>query len=448
MDRLKAWFQHHFGELFASDPYVNLAVLTLIAGAPITKAPALTVAAGFLLALITLWRYLRGRRPDGVSLLIMINYGYWLTSAVLVGFVPLRMFANPAFWRWDGRIFFAFVPLLFFLSSKFSLRQARTLVTVLLVVSVPICLLGLAQYVLRSDLGLPVELAKPVPGGKLWEFHGLMKSHNAAGTFFGGVALTWIILLTLAWREDYPLPKSILLGMTTLVFIAFVFTLSRTGYLAFVAGFALLATRLIHRRIQWRLVGAIAVVLIAITALAAFESDVPERIKTTSFDDNNVSKRLHYWTTSIDLIPKSPIVGIGFSRWNDYRYVDNGRAYFKGIKGIAMTPANVPIVNTKGTPHNSYFAFAVETGLFGLGLVLVLWYAIWRRLASLRIEETDGEFGAALKLAAMSLVPFALAAALVGHALSSPATMLPFTIVAGLAIAAANLTAEGSQPDQ
>jgi O-antigen ligase len=115
----------------------------------------------------------------------------------------------------------------------------------------------------------------------------------------------------------------------------------------------------------------IAVVVIALGAAVLAVQLVPEksfeRLATTKseIEEGTLNSRLRIWKEGISLIPQRPLQGVGPAGW---------------YPAVGMRIGNV-------APHNTYLAIAVEEGLVGLFLYLLLFAVLLKRLMALPTFE-------------------------------------------------------------
>lgn len=419
-------------------------IFAFILASSLNVNPLPAIAVVLLLTAAWLVNMIRGVGVEKLSATILTNYGYWIVSLFVLANVPLATFLDYNFFRWDGRIFFFYAPLLFFCSVTVIERHARRLLLAWLLLTAAICGIALLQYFVGLPLPGGYEMAptEATPQGYHKLINGLQNTHNAAGTYFSLAAMTWLILLVGSTRHDFPLPRWFLWACTVTIGLAFILTLSREAFVGTIAGLSFQSYRWVTRGRFWQVVAAGMAALILFGIVVASNSAVNDRVFATSAADHNVSTRLDEWSSTARLIASSPVVGIGFSRWNDVfdcqinvcRRQDNGFGYV-GIPGLVRLAVGFPAGNGDASPHNSYVLTAAETGFLGLGLLLLLWAVMFRRVGDVIRWATPGSFDQRLGWAAQATIPYALADAMFAHGLGAPAVGLPVSLVVGLAIA-------------
>jgi len=106
---------------------------------------------------------------------------------------------------------------------------------------------------------------------------------------------------------------------------------------------------------------------------AWIQPEVSQRAEElTSTDDPNVVERFVYFERAKDDFLASPLIGIGFGRYND------DFLSFSGIRNVVYVATQGEIVNESTHAHNSYLHFLAEGGLLGFGLMMGIWTSAYR----------------------------------------------------------------------
>lgn len=148
-------------------------------------------------------------------------------------------------------------------------------------------------------------------------------------------------------------------------------TQGRTGYIVIIA----LSIYLIFALLQWRNIllglGLVAVILISVymsapkiqarvvLAIHEIQTWQPKQGNNAA---SSMGTRLDFYTNTINIIRKNPILGVGTGSFE--------AAYAKEITGTAMAPAK--------NPHNQFLLFWAQTGIVGLAAFLYLLWVAWR----------------------------------------------------------------------
>jgi O-antigen ligase len=194
---------------------------------------------------------------------------------------------------------------------------------------------------------------------------------SATGFDPNDLGMLLALALPMAWYISFtarnPLHRWLNRAYFAVGTLAILLTSSRGALLA--AGVAMLV-------IPWTLtkVGKglrVAVVVIGLGAAVASIKLVPERsferLATTrsEIEGGTLNSRLRIWQEGLALIPKRPLQGYGPAGW---------------YPAVGQRIGNV-------APHNTYLAIAVEEGLIGLALYLMLFGVIFVRLQALATFE-------------------------------------------------------------
>jgi O-antigen ligase len=147
-----------------------------------------------------------------------------------------------------------------------------------------------------------------------------------------------------------------------------------------------------------------------------------------NLEHHNLVVRVYLWKYALHLARSSPLIGVGFGRFND-SYPD-----FRGIKHVVWLMVDAErnlgsgidweaeqLMVSTGNAHNSYLHIAAETGVLGLALFFGLWWCIWK---SCRTDDhqtpSADSFEQAYAAGCRSTIIALLVAALAGHALCAP----------------------------
>lgn len=382
---------------------------------------------------------------DRISALVLANYGLWLTSGLLTGSVSLQALTSEDFWSGEGRIFLYYLPIIGLGTLSFGGSQLNFFYqTCKVLIFAGLCLLSVS--VLTNNPGLSMG------GDSGRMFVGLMTSHTGAGTFWASITL---FMLIVGMHTDNR-------GDFVWGFLALMLVLATDSRQSFVSLFAAVIWYCFRQRRLGPILGLAALVAIAVL-LAGFTNSMRHRwteLKDTrtldrvietlkhidgaseltllgsDTDNFNIDARVYLWGYSLDLIKKSPFVGIGYGRFNDQDRIFRGlNGYFFVQTGGTMShseqndiQANA-IVNP-GNAHNSYLHIFAENGIVGLFLLLFLWWNLYQHLESGRLPYGAlNRFEQGCLFAFQALLISALVGALFGHALASPA--LGVVVMAG-----------------
>jgi O-antigen ligase len=146
------------------------------------------------------------------------------------------------------------------------------------------------------------------------------------------------------------------------------------------------------------------------------------RTDTIGSKDANVLQRVLYlWPRAVYLFLESPIFGTGYGSYNDIPYEIRGVPYVVAFND----PSEV--IYSSAHAHNTYLHVLAETGLVGLGLLTVMLVTMRKSFDSMGPPSVQLGFKLAFWVAVFS--------SMTEHRLFTPAQMLPFTILYGMALA-------------
>jgi hypothetical protein len=356
----------------------------------------------------------------------------------MIGSVPESLGQWPRWINRDGRVLVALLPLILIGTTRVRLPDLRMTVRtieVIVVANVPVFIAGL--------VGVPVihEIAFA-----RFTFSGLTSSHHAAGMVFGASA----IILAAARRSPelgIRPPMALIAGALVLA----IGSGSRTAVVGLVVAAFWLAyerkrlTELLRVSLAVAVLGGFALVLsdkLAGTVTGFLSPDLwsaawqqftigmgsTESVHYAGGSAgagegyiSNILSRFFYWGIAMGLWLRSPLVGIGSFRFNDVDMT------FTGVEGfVQLATTGVDRSDDLIGAHNQYLGILVENGILGLVLLLSIWIVPYRHIAKRialppRIRESGRQ-----------MVPFALATALTGYTLESPA--LTFVCLTWLAL--------------
>ncbi len=405
------------------DLIVALAWLAAILGNRNVWIPAVGMAAVNLRGLSL--RIVNGLDLKRIEWAIVLFLGYWLLNYSW-STADLENLYSFDFLRRDGALLVTYP--LFFMLLGWTLRPKLVrgfwtlFVTILALLAIPG--LTLALYLPHprffEDLGLVGF--DYIVGQNM--FFGWYEAHNTAG---GVYAIAAIFALALLQEQSRWKRKMFLWFLFLACTTGLLLTYSRGAYLGFMAGALLiLPVRKLGRVMKIALLAAVPTV-----ALVMMTSKVLDRIDTMTDPYHNTNAyRLAVWDDAITCFELSPLVGIGFGRFND-RMVQ-----FKGVKHLAWVGVHGEIVNNDAHAHNSYLHFLAEGGIIGLALSLYVWWCAWTELSLLarRLRKTEMY---AVCGAAKACLAVVLMTAMTEHMLGRGSVILVLMGVVGMTLAAA-----------
>jgi O-antigen ligase len=194
-------------------------------------------------------------------------------------------------------------------------------------------------------------------------FHGFFRAHNAAGAIYAMATLVAFALLVSGKSPTLLSLPALWVGCN---FIGLVLTQSRTAYVSFIITLLLVFFR---KQASWR--NALkfgSLILVPLLYILLVQPDVNQRTEAVSnLEDPNVVQRFLYYQRAFEDFAQSPIIGIGFGRYNDEL------KSYSGVPGLVYFATSGVSVNDDSHAHNSYLHFLAEGGILGAGLMVAVW---------------------------------------------------------------------------
>lgn len=334
----------------------------------------------------------------------------------LVASVPVQLWFTYEFLRRDGKVAVAVLPLIYGYVVGHSPLTVRRLSALFVTTTAVVAALGAVEYAARLANGqLTVGLTERL-GGMLY-FRGFHESHNAAAGLYLVAAMI-------------ALGQSIRTGWTRRTWaygfvacsLAVLLTLSRAN----IAGLLVVLAFLVVKGTSGAFRTYVLVVVVS-AVVAAIPTNLGRFGEVRHYEQAaNIVSRIEYWRRAIDYTARSPLLGVGFSRFNDLEI--NG---FQGVKHLWQQKADPLLRTDDHHAHNFVLHVLAEMGIAGL----VAWVAFLQHTAralrghlSHSSDEADlGGVAHGLLLALGAL----LVSSLVDVNLTAPATMMPFYFFVG-----------------
>jgi O-antigen ligase len=376
------------------------------------------VAGPLALFALTIWAGAAAGRADTLPSAV-----FWGTSVVAISVIS-SLFASVPIWQWftyeflrrDGKVAVAIAPLLYASVVKHPARTVRQLSALFVGTVAVVAALGGVEYGVRlTNDKLTIGLTERLEG--ILYFRGFHESHNAAAGLYLVAAMVALgESIRAGWRRR-------MWGYGFVVCsIGVLLSLSRAnigGLLAILAFVAFTGASKGLRR--YLLAVVVCAVVVAIPTNFGRFGEIRNYEQVA-----NIVSRIEYWHRAVDYTVRSPLFGIGFSRFNDFE--TNG---FQGVKYLWEQKRD-PLVRTNDEhAHNFVLHVLAETGLVGLAVWLAF---LWHMVGALRehLKRSSGEtslsgvaHGLLLALGAL------LISSLVDVNLTAPATMMPFYFFVG-----------------
>lgn len=220
-----------------------------------------------------------------------------------------------------------------------------------------------------------VAVALELPGmSPLDPYQGaiFMKSHITEGFLLGILTLLNGALVLFGRHQTYRFLG--IAGLTLASVVAFYLTNGRTGFLSVGLAFVMIGCYWVsNKKSVWIL---IATLLIAVSFVFSSSDRVQNRV-TEGINDlhsyvqegnakTSMGLRADFWISGLKMVAQAPLLGHGAGSFKE-----------EMKKQISANPNDAEKVIT-ANPHNDFILLAVQTGLIGLTLLLVLLWRIYR----------------------------------------------------------------------
>lgn len=405
--------------------------LVLLAGMLGNRQPFIPIAAiALVIVRASVSRIVKGAGFKRLEWAIVGCLGYWLVN-YFWSTRDLNNLVSYDFLRHDGAFLVSYTTFIFLLGWTLSPRNCElfwlTFVAALALIAIPGILIGIHFPMPWFLQNLIDDLALTVPDQNVGErmYLGWYEGHNTVGIVY---ALASVITLTMVEQQVLGAKRKLFAWLLFLCCLGgLAFSYSRGNYIAFVAGaLFVVPLRKFSRAAKVGLtmvVPAVLVVLLSSSAVGHIDTI------TDPYYGTNAA-RLDIWSDALQQFSNSPLVGIGFGRFNDESVV------FKGVKHILWVGVSGRIVNNDGHAHNSYLQFLAEGGVVGLFVTMLVWWFAWAELSSFQHKLPKWKQAWLLK-AAKGCVVVMLVEGLTEHVLGRGVGVLVSSALIGLTLAAA-----------
>jgi O-antigen ligase len=390
------------------------------------KFPFLQITAISLnLALFFFFLAATGKLKAGsfkATLYLAVIYAYFLLSYLISGQSVSELFSYN-FIRRDGNFFFSYLPFLIFSMAEVKSAPIAKYAFIFLVISsVTLGVLGIVEYIsgidvmfVRTDLGHRLMVA-------------LNEAHNATGSIY---AITFLIVFAvflfncrLKWM------MGIAVGI---LFTCLLLTESRGAFLAAIVS-VLYLIYLKYGRL-WPAVKLTLLFSILGLCFVYLTGAITHLATVTSSDYSSNISRIQLWTTAWKLFLLSPLVGVGFGRYDDY-FTENDVG-FSGIPGLFYYATQGTVVHSDSHAHNSYLHFLAETGLVGFALVIGFWsynfFQLRRKFKECSLTPESG-FERAFLAGTLSSIVCLFFLSITEHYMAAPTVMIAVSSITAISL--------------
>lgn len=301
-----------------------------------------------------------------VLFILLVIYIYFILSYFYSGQL-LSKLLTYSFIRSDGNFFFCYISFFILAIPFFNYKKSINIYFIFLFFIFSIfSLFGIFEFVFGKT---SIMMETDPSAGKM--FTALNFAHNATGSVYAVVSLFALIFFL---NEPKKKIKFIYLFVSVICLIGLFLTKSRGSYVGFAV--ALVAAIWLNFRSIKKFLITISI-FIGASLPIIFLTGIFKRILQIFKFTQDISTayttviRIELWKKAWYLFSKSPIFGIGFGRFNDVESFNYYR--LKGFSGILSLYTDSNYVSGASNAHNSYLQFLAETGIIGLGLLILFW---------------------------------------------------------------------------
>ena len=349
-------------------------------------------------------KWVKSKEINIINFLVIVFLLFLLLHLIFISNINFLEILNAKYFRTEGRIFFTFIPFLYF--STFGLNEEK--------------MFNLLQYLYYTfaffALMSIVHLMTPLKFsflfyGPMELFSGLFPTKNSAGNFIGFIIISFFFTRSLKNNKD----------LLILILMITVFLLANSRQAIFGIFLTSFFYMFKYSRFNFRLMSLKKIIpFLSIPVLVMLSnSNVITRIFSIDFSTINIFYRINSWLDAINLFAKSPILGIGFNRFGDFN------KEFIGLEGFFYFARDglFDWLIHYNHPHNQYLLILAETGLIGITLYLLIFYYLFKTFNK-SLFYKDSQWANLILVYSLSLGIF-------GNGIEAPSVGLPFGLIIG-----------------
>jgi len=392
----------------------------------INKYPYLSIFSFILLFLAGFVFFLKNRTISQQHLridILLLLICFYLIFSYIISKQPITNIFTYGFLRNDGNFFFSYSPFFVFAIPFLDYKKAlRIYFWFLFSVFVFFAVIGLFEY-LNGHHFLTIRIDDIYVGPMLIA---LNNSHNATGS-----VLAVVSIFAAAFFFKSNSKEKIAYGLiAVLCFGALVITKSRGSLIAFVIG--VLYILLIGSGSFLKFLRNILILAVVSAPLVFITGTFGRIMQIFKIYDQSALTRLSLWDRAIYLFRQSPIIGIGFGRYNDVAW-NFDRVQLSGSPGIIGIYTSSNYVFNDTNAHSSYFHFLAETGVIGLLFIVAFWLLCFTIIYK-AYKRTRDAFSKKVYLAVTGGIITLFVLALTENYMTAPTVMLCLSFATSLAI--------------
>ena len=355
-----------------------------------------------------------------------VIYVYFILSYFVSG-QPFSNLFSYQFLKYDGNFFFGYILFFIFSISFFNFKKlAAYYFKFIFSVFTIFSLIGITEYFLSRG---PLMVYAEVETGKI--YFALNFAHNATGSVY---AVVCVSLLVFFLKEKMTKPKILFLILLLINLAALLITKSRASYVGFF-GAAIIVIWLHFKSIKKFsiTIGALIAIAVPISFLTGVYGRV---IQIINFKGGTTIIRFYIWEKAWYLFSQSPIFGIGYGRFNDIFNINTGLfdiGRLRGYPGIVSLYMKQNYYFDSAHAHSSYLQFLTETGIIGLGLLLIFWTLCIVKILK-AYTSTKENFTSKVLLSSLASIFVLLILSFFENYLSATTVMISISVLVPIAI--------------
>ncbi len=330
------------------------------------KFPFFTIFSIIALLLLSIYYFIKNKKISEQHLRADILLGILALYLLLSYFIsgqPLINLFNYWFIRYDGNFFFSYSPFIILAIPFISYRKAAKIYFQFLFIAFTFfAVLGFFEYI--NDISSFMVRIDDVYVGPM--FIALNNSHNATGSVYSIAS----IFAFAFFLESYKKEKIAYGFISILCFIALIITKSRGSMVAFAIGIFFLL--LFGSGSFLKFLRNFFILIVVLVPLVFITGTFGRVMQIFHIYDLSALTRFSLWDKAILLYKQSPIVGIGFARYNDVPW-NFDKVPLSGNPGIFSMYTSANYIFNDTNAHSSYLHFLAETGVIGLILAMAFW---------------------------------------------------------------------------
>jgi len=361
--------------------------------------------------------------------ILLIIYIYFTLNYFISG-QTLKNFFSYEFLRYDGSFYFSYILSFALAVPYFNYKKVANIYFKFIFFTFSVFSLIAIYIYLTKNFFMFFKFQ-----GTGDTFTALNYAHNASGSVYAVVSIFLIVFLLREHKKSLKILYAVIL---VLCLVGLFLTKSRSSYAGFAVG-VLVILWLNFRSIKKFIISILA--MIAVSVPLIFLSDSFKRImQIFDFKEANISWRFVLWERALYMFKQSPILGIGFARFNDVDFSSRLNDFsferlhvFIGYPKIVSFFMDPKYDFSNAHAHNSYLQYLAETGIVGLGLLIFFWIFIFKKILK-GYNTIKDDFSKKVLLCSMGGIIALFTLALFENYFSAATVMMCLSMVTSLSI--------------